>query len=90
MVEKIFNAIENEFGIPKKDILSKTKTKHISEARGILYYMLHYDAKLSSAKVGEICNRQARSIKKSISTFKFLIENQERYITLHEKLLRQL
>ena len=86
-IDKIFKAIENEFKISHEDILSKNKKKHMAEARGILYYALHYHLKLSSAQVGKICNRQTRSIKKTTSDYKFLIENQERYKKIYEKVL---
>lgn len=86
MQEVIFNIIEKEFGFCKQDLLSKLKYKKLADIRGILFYMLHYDLGLSSLTIAKMCNRKVRSIKKSNATFKFLINNQEEYKILYNKL----
>ena len=62
VVDKIFSAVYNKYGVPKADILSQKRNKEIAMARHISIYLIRQLADMSSKGVGKIFNRDHSTI----------------------------
>ena len=62
VVDKIFSAVFNKYGISKADILSEKRNKEIALARHISIYLVHQLADMSKNSVAKVFNRNHSTI----------------------------
>lgn len=73
-------------GVIAQEIVNKNHKRDSSIARGLVWYILHYDKKFSIAKIAGIYYRSERGVKALISKTKHLIEKQKSYTLLYEEI----
>lgn len=72
---EILSAVCAAFGIPMKDLLSKSHKRHLFYARVIAAHLLHTHLGLSSTKVGMLLCRNHATVLHYYKTFDIWIEH---------------
>ena len=62
VVDKIFSAIHNRYGIEKKDLLSSKRTKDVAYARHVCIYLIREITEMSYPSIGKMFNRDHSTI----------------------------
>ena len=62
VVDKIFSAIHNRYGIEKKEILSSKRTKDVAYARHVCIYLIREITEMSYPSIGKMFNRDHSTI----------------------------
>lgn len=86
MIENLENTICDLFEIQKQTLCEKNHLKRESLARGYLWYILHYDYKLSNKKIAMHYERNIRTVQKMIAKMKYLIDNLKSYKSEYDKI----
>lgn len=86
MVQNIEEKVCNYFGVGIETLVAKNKLRQPSLARGYLWYILHYDYKLSINTLAKQYGRTARRVNRVISKTKYLVETQKTYKGHYEKI----
>ena len=62
VVDKIFSAIHNRYGIDKKELLSSKRTKDVAHARHVCIYLIREITEMSYPSIGKMFNRDHSTI----------------------------
>ncbi len=62
VVDKIFSAIHNRYGIEKKELLSSKRTKDVAHARHVCIYLIREITEMSYPSIGKMFNRDHSTI----------------------------
>lgn len=79
MIENLEKCICTFFSIDKDLLIGKNHLKQPSLARGYLWYILHYDYKLSDRYIAIAYKRNTRTVRKMIAKMKYSIDNLKYY-----------
>lgn len=79
MIQELEDKICVYFKIDKDKLIGKGHEKDASLARGMLWYILHYDMGVSSPMIAKNYDRGLRGVKHLIAKYKYIIENQRIY-----------
>lgn len=66
IVDKVFSAVYNKYGIPKADLLSPKRNKDIAFARHVCIYLIRSVTEMSFPGIGKIFKRDHSSIISSV------------------------
>lgn len=86
MVQEIEEKVCNYFGVEREILVAKNKFRQPSLARGYLWYVLHYDYKMSINTLAKQYGRTVRRVNRVISKIKYLVETQKTYKGHYEKI----
>ena len=75
VVDKIFSAIHNRYGIEKKELLSSKRTKDVAYARHVCIYLIREITEMSYPSIGKMFNRDHSTILSSCELISKKINN---------------
>ena len=82
--------IEQYFGVNVNKMVSRNTTNKVSIARNMMFYILHYDFKISIGKIAQAYFRTPRAVSLQISITKFQVKNEEAYKDMHDKIVQKI
>lgn len=88
-VDEISDVICEYFNISEQEIISRNISEKVANARYFLWYILHYEMRLSAKKLSNIYFREPRNVFRGISKIKQGIKNQPYYKAIYEDLYRK-
>ena len=65
-IDKIFTAVFKKYNVKKEDILGKSRTKDIANARHITAYLLLSAAEMSRSSIGKVLDRDHSTVISSL------------------------
>lgn len=83
------SSVCKKLGVNSNEIVNKNHKRDSSIARGLVWYILHYDEKFSIATIAEIYYRNQRGVKALIAKTKHLIKTQKMYKQLYSEIIIQ-
>lgn len=88
-IDEIAEEVCKYFNVSEQQIISRDCTENVSNARYFLWYILHYEMRLSAKKLSNIYFREPRNVFRGISKIKQGIKNQPYYKAIYEDLYRK-
>lgn len=89
-IEHLEDVISNYFNVPKDVFWDKKWDKITSKAKSYLWYILHYDEKISSGKIAKRYGRTKRNVFITLSKIKFAIEKQKGYKKTYDDIYKNI
>jgi len=74
-VKYVIEQVFTYFKIDKDIALTSNRSRDVSDARHMIWYLLHYNYDYSSFLIAKIFNKNRRSVMSGIANTKFFIEN---------------
>ena len=65
-IDKIFAAVEKNYGIKKAELVSKSRVKEVAQARHITIYLIRTVIEMSLPNIGKLINRDHTTVISSI------------------------
>ena len=81
-------AVSQLFSVNLSDIRGRERKRHTSNARALIWFVLHYDYNMSSNKIAIEYQRTRRDVCMQVSNMKFLIEKNATEKENYQKVLQ--
>lgn len=90
VIDKISEEVCKYFDVSEQDIVNKDKKEKPSNARYFLWYILHYEMRLSVRMIADTYIRAERNVYKGISKIRCGLRTQSYYRTIYNELLNRI